>query len=132
MEGSGWLFQQGSPTTKSVCGWSTCTSVFKERGFHTLLDCRPRIETICYKKRPTIKTHAQFKISQHNGHVLCDIFYPMQVISTTLISQHTSECIRTCSLEKHPSRPTLCMQGNGGPTKGNECPNCVLLGYMYL
>lgn len=53
---------------------------FQGEGLSYSPDCLPELK-IYVTKCPTIKTHAQCKISQHNGHVLCDIFYPMQVIS---------------------------------------------------
>lgn len=65
----------GSPTTKVFVGGLPALPSFQGEGLSYSLIVR--IETICYKTSYH-KDTAQFKISQHNGHVLCDIFYPMQ------------------------------------------------------
>ena len=127
------LLQQGSPTTKK-CLWVVHLPFSSEgEGLQYSPDCHPELK-IYVTKCPTIKTHTQFKISQHNSRVLCDIFYPMQVISHYFDFRTYQRMRQDLQFGKHPSRLTCsCAWGNRGPKKGSECPNCCgFSGYIYL
>lgn len=78
--GSGWIVTAAF-THHKKCLWVVHLHFSSEgEGLLYSPDCHPELK-IYVTKCPTIKTHTQFKISQHNSRVLCDIFYPMQVIS---------------------------------------------------